>query len=66
MNVELIEYWFNLHSPKVQMNLLAASNRYRISHEYETVWLEFDDRERVVIGDFHGDPEVAIVDADQK
>jgi hypothetical protein len=48
------------------MNLLAASNRYRISHEYETVWLEFDDRERVVIGDFHGDPEVAIVDADQK
>jgi hypothetical protein len=28
--------------------------------------LEFDDRERVVIGDFHGDPEIAIIDADQK
>jgi len=48
------------------MNGLAGSNKYRISHEFETVWLELDDRDPIVIGDFYGDPVTAIIDVDEK
>lgn len=45
---------------------LAHSNNYRILHEFETVWLLSVGRENVVIGDFYGDPQVAVIDEDEK
>lgn len=48
------------------MNELVCSNGLRISHEYETVWLELKEHRRIVIGDFYGDPKVAIFDAEEK
>ncbi|WP_332855377.1 hypothetical protein [Duganella sp. S19_KUP01_CR8] len=45
---------------------LATSKNFRISHEYETVWLFRDSHSRVVIGDFYGDPIVAIIDAEER
>lgn len=45
---------------------LAASKNFRISHEYETVWLVRDNHPNVVIGDFYGDPSVAIIDAEER
>ena len=45
---------------------LAHSRHCEILHEYETVWLIFQGRTPVVIGDFYGDPEVAIIDIDER
>jgi len=45
------------------MHRLASSSRYQISHEYETVWLDIAGRDRTVIGDFYGDPTVALIDS---
>lgn len=47
------------------MRPLASSSRYRISHDYETVWLDVEGRDGVVVGDFYGDPHVAIIDDDE-
>jgi len=41
---------------------LAQSTNYLVEHEYETVFLKTGDNRTTVIGDFYGDPEVAIID----
>jgi hypothetical protein len=46
--------------------ILARSQRYVISHEYEVVFLEREGRKDVIIGDFYGDPECAIIDRDER
>lgn len=46
--------------------ILAQSNKYIISHEYEVVSLNFTNEYRkIVIGDFYGDPEIAIISSDE-
>lgn len=47
------------------MHLLAQSKNYAIGHEYETVYL-LSRGHPVVIGDFYGDPGVALIDRDEK
>lgn len=46
--------------------ILAQSNHYKISSEYEVVWLERIGHESTVIGDFYGDPVGAIIDAKER
>ncbi len=43
--------------------ILAESKNYWITNEYETVYLHFKnaDRAPVLIGDFYGDPEAAVI-----
>jgi hypothetical protein len=48
------------------MHRLAHSPHYEIMHEYETVWLRGAGMAPVVIGDFYGDPSVAIIDARER
>ena len=45
------------------LHVLAESNNYKVTHEYETVYLHFKNENRmpVCIGDFYGDPECAII-----
>lgn len=43
------------------MNDLAHSINFRIYHEYEVVFLIRPDGNRVVIGDFYGDPSCAVI-----
>ena len=46
--------------------ILAQSNKYVVSHEYETVCLKFIGKDReIVIGDFYGDPETAFISSDE-
>ncbi len=45
---------------------LAQSENYIVEHEYETVFLSSKDKRLLVIGDFYGDPEVAIIDRAEK
>jgi hypothetical protein len=45
---------------------LARSAHYQIVHEYETVWLTREEGPRRLVGDFYGDPNVAIIDSDEK
>ncbi len=45
---------------------LAQSAHYEISHEYEVVYLTRDGHSPVVIGDFYGDPQEAIIDREEK
>lgn len=45
---------------------LTASENFQVSYEYETVWLVRDNHSNVVIGDFYGDPVVAIIDAEER
>jgi hypothetical protein len=45
---------------------LAHSANYEVSHEYETVWLARQEAQLAVVGDFYGDPSVAIIDSDEK
>jgi len=47
-------------------HILARSEHYTVSHEYETVYLNLPSGKRVVIGDFYRDPEAAAIDADEK
>ena len=46
---------------------LAESDKYKIISEYETVSLYFktNNRNPIVIGDFYGDPECAIISKDE-
>ena len=48
------------------MRKLAESKNYSVWHEYEAVLLLIRDGRKIVIGDFYGDPEVAIIDAAEK
>jgi hypothetical protein len=45
---------------------LAQSKNYKVEHEYETVILSAKDNRKIVIGDFYGDPAVAIIDRDER
>ena len=45
---------------------LAHSVNYEVSYEYETVWLTRQGVQLAVVGDFYGDPSVAIIDSDEK
>ena len=45
---------------------LAQSENYVVEHEYETVFLSSKNKRLLVIGDFYGDPEVAVIDRDEK
>lgn len=46
--------------------ILAQSNKYLISHEYETVCLKFIGKDReIIIGDFYGDPETGFISNDE-
>lgn len=47
--------------------ILAQSDKYIISHEYEVVFLRVIEEDReIVIGDFYGDPETAFISSDER
>ena len=46
--------------------VLARSKRYVVSHEFEVVFLKESDGREIVIGDFYGDPEAAIIDSQER
>ena len=46
--------------------MLARSKQYSISNEYEVVYLHRPDGQKIVIGDFYGDPAAAIIDWEEK
>ena len=46
-------------------NILATSNNYSIEHEYELAYLRLPDGRKIVVGDFYGDPQAALLDADE-
>ena len=49
------------------MKELAHSQNLKIFYEYETVFLQRKDKDKlVVIGDFYGDPQVAMISIDEK
>ena len=48
------------------MQLLAESKNYLVEHEYETVLPSPRSGGKVVIGEFYGDPDVAIIDQEEK
>ncbi len=49
------------------MNLLAENQRIKIIGEYEKALLiNKKDETKIVIGDFYGDPQVAIIDKNEK
>ena len=45
---------------------LATSRHYRIEHEYESASLVAGDGGKRAIGEFYGDPAVALIDADEQ
>jgi hypothetical protein len=47
--------------------LLAESGHFKVISEYETVFLHFKDgaRKPVIIGDFYGDPDSALISGDE-
>jgi len=49
------------------MNLLAESKQYIIFNEYETVMLKIKESQKMIqIGDFYGNPQMAIISDDEK
>jgi len=49
------------------MKILAESASYQVLSEYEDVFLKFKETSRLVkVGDFYGDPEVAVISVDEK
>lgn len=47
--------------------ILAESSHYRITSEFETVFLEDTiNRTKIVIGEFYGDPEGAFIDRSER
>lgn len=49
------------------MKKLAESKKYVINYEYEKVFLDVkDDHRRVLIGEFYGDPYIAIIAENEK
>lgn len=48
------------------MNRLAESKNYLITNEYEKVFLNFKNTDKsVLIGEFYGDPDIAIISKDE-
>lgn len=47
-------------------HLLAQSRHFKVLHEFETVYLELESGERIVIGDFYGNPSGALIDWAEK
>lgn len=45
---------------------LARSRHYVVEHEYESAWVTGPDGCRVAIGEFYGDPAVALIDAAER
>ena len=45
---------------------LARSRRYLVEHEYESASVTGPDAIRVAIGEFYGDPAVALIDAEEQ
>lgn len=45
---------------------LASSRHYRVEHEYESASLVTGDGRKRVIGEFYGDPAVALIDGDEQ
>lgn len=51
----------------VDSTILAESGRYKITNEYETVYLEDKmNHRKIVIGDFYGDPDGAVIDRNER
>jgi hypothetical protein len=56
----------------IQRHILAESNHYQVSHEYELVFLRCKSglfatsKSEIVIGDFYGDPAAAIIDEKER
>ncbi len=49
------------------MNILTESEHYRIYNEYENVIMEIKkSHKKIQIGDFYGDPQMAIISEDEK
>jgi hypothetical protein len=49
------------------MKVLAESNSYQILNEYESVLLRVKETSQLInIGDFYGDPQVALISNDEK
>ena len=46
----------------MSMRALARSRHYVVEHEYESAWVAGPDGCRVAIGEFYGDPAVAVID----
>lgn len=46
-------------------NTLAVSHHYAIQYEYEIAYLCMPNGRKVVIGDFYGDPQAAVIAADE-
>lgn len=48
------------------MNILAESENYIITNDYEVVYLKIKDTNKLImIGDFYGDPEMALISEDE-
>ena len=45
---------------------LASSRHYRVEHEYESASLVAGDGRKRAIGEFYGDPAVALIDAGEQ
>ena len=45
---------------------LASSRHYRVEHEYESASLVTGDGRKRAIGEFYGDPAVALIDGDEQ
>ena len=49
------------------MNVLTESEHYRVYNEYENVIMEIKkSRKKIQIGDFYGDPQMAIISEELK
>ncbi|MBR3645292.1 MAG: hypothetical protein IKN54_02645 [Lachnospiraceae bacterium] len=49
------------------MKLMAESEKFQILYEYEKVFLKIkSDSRLILIGDFYGDPESAVISEDEK
>ena len=48
------------------MNILAESKKYIITNEFEVVYLKLKETNEItIIGDFYGDPEMALISEDE-
>ena len=45
---------------------LASSRHYRVEHEYESATLVASDGRKRAIGEFYGDPAIALIDAGEQ
>ena len=49
------------------MKIISESNNYLIMNEYENVFLKIKKTSQMIfIGDFYGDPEIALISANEK